>query len=103
VTVPEVPEIDLEEAEAKLRTAYAICERYLPESRDRSDILRRLGIALATFDYQHDCRTCGERFGLSRSEAEWYRQRRLTFPVRCRPCLVSRRKVRSAPTTTEAP
>lgn len=98
-----VPEVDLEEAERKLRVAFAICERYLPESRDRSDILRRLGIALATFDYQHDCRTCGGRFSLSRPEAEWYRQRRLGLPLHCQPCRRARKLRAYRPPPPETP
>lgn len=38
------------------------------------------------------CRECGKFFEIDDKEQAWYRERDFTFPRRCKPCRINRRK-----------
>lgn len=84
-------------AVAQLRAASLIVEQYVPAGTARTDLLRRLGLLIADMEGcpTRDCRTCSIRFGLSRGEASFYRDRGLTLPTHCRQCRAKRRSERS--------
>lgn len=84
-------------AAEQLRTAFHTIEEHAPNGPDRVDLMRRLGLMIAAMEGipAQNCRTCNARFGLSRTEVLFYRQRGLTFPRHCKACRVERREKRA--------
>jgi hypothetical protein len=90
---------DLVRAE-RLRVAADLIEQFAPindhrERRDRTDILRRLGLLIAGLERAEDraiCRRCQVTFAFSPS---WFAQRGLSAPRHCDDCRSRRRRERA--------
>jgi hypothetical protein len=83
----------------QLRVAAALVERFAPDSdqrqrRDRTDILRRLGLLVAGLE-RHQiravCRHCEREFFF---DAAWFDARNMSRPTHCNPCRLARRQER---------
>jgi hypothetical protein len=62
--------------------------------RVRTSVLHKLGLMIAALERvpPRDCRTCGQRFGFSAAEIEFYRKRSLPLATHCRHCRKARRQ-----------
>jgi hypothetical protein len=89
---------DLARAE-QLRKAAGLVERFAPEDdhrqrRDKTDILRRLGLLTAGLERHEDhaiCRRCQAEFAY---DISWFESRHLTAPRHCEDCRRARRQER---------
>ena len=61
-----------------------------PKSRERKSSFRSLGDT-AMPDLEITCSECNSPFTFSEREQEYYRERNLTHPKRCKPCRDARR------------
>lgn len=83
----------------QLRVAAALVEQFAPEGdqrqeRDKTDILRRLGLLVAHLERHEDravCRRCQTEFGFNPS---WFEMRHLSPPRHCAACRTARRRER---------
>jgi hypothetical protein len=83
----------------QLRAAAALVERFAPEvdhrqRRDKTDILRRLGLLVAQLERHEDravCRRCQAEFVLNPS---WFETRQMSLPRHCAACRTARRQER---------
>ena len=80
----------------ELRAAFQIVSGAAPEGADRTDVLRRLGLLIASLegDPLRLCRSCRTRFHLSAGEVRFYTKRGLSLPTHCRDCRAHRRLCR---------
>src|SRR5687767_12175479 len=81
-------------AAARLRGALAVIERDMPEGRDKTNVLRLGGMAVAALernDSRAICRRCNVQFSF---DAERFRSLRLTLPRHCYHCRQVRRAER---------
>lgn len=88
-----MPASQLHAAE-RLRDAADLVSEFMPDGRDRVDVLRRLGLAIAALT-EHEsravCRRCNQVFSYS---SVWFATRQLSVPRHCAPCRIARRKER---------
>jgi hypothetical protein len=92
--IPGTPEA-LAAAE-RLRAAAEVVAECMDEGRDRVDVLRRLGLAIANLtehDRQEICRRCGQPFSYSIAR---FNALRLSPPRHCFWCRQARRSERQA-------
>lgn len=83
----------------RLRAAAALVERFAPEAdqrqqRDKTDILRRLGLLVAGLERHEDravCRRCQAEFVFNPS---WFETRQMSVPRHCDECRMARRQER---------
>jgi hypothetical protein len=83
----------------RLRAAAALVEQFAPEvdhrqRRDKTDILRRLGLLVAGLERHEDhaiCRRCHAEFVFTPS---WFEARHLSIPRHCDACRLARRHER---------
>jgi hypothetical protein len=83
----------------QLRVAAALVEQFAPEvdhrqRRDKTDILRRLGLLMAGLERREDhaiCRRCQAEFVFNVS---WFESRGLVSPRHCDACRGARRQER---------
>lgn len=83
----------------RLRAAATLVEQFAPEAdhrqrRDKTDILRRLGLLVAGLERHEDhaiCRRCQAEFVFNVS---WFESRRLLPPRHCDACRMARRQER---------
>jgi hypothetical protein len=96
------------EAAARLRAAAEIISQCMDEGRDKTDVLRRIGIAVANLtehDAQGICRRCSKVFSFN---AERFQRQQLDPPRHCYWCRQARRAERrawsgAAPTRDQQP
>jgi hypothetical protein len=83
----------------RLRAAAALVEQFAPEAdhrqhRDKTDILRRLGLLVAQLERHEDravCRRCQTEFVFNPS---WFEVRQMSLPRHCDTCRTARRQER---------
>jgi hypothetical protein len=83
----------------RLRAAAALVEQFAPEAdhrqqRDKTDILRRLGLLVAELERHEDhaiCRRCQAEFVFNPS---WFEVRLMSLPRHCDACRTARRQER---------
>lgn len=89
---------DLPETE-RLRAAASLVEQFAPEvdhrqRRDKTDILRRLGLLVAGLERHEEhaiCRDCQAEFVFN---ASWFETRQMSVPRHCDACRMARRQER---------
>src|SRR5262245_8422960 len=80
----------------QLRVAAALVERFAPvadqwQRRDKTDILRRLGLLVAGLERRQSravCRRCQQEFSF---DATWFEARKMSTPTHCDECRLTRR------------
>jgi hypothetical protein len=82
-----------------LRAAAALVEQYAPERddrqrRDKTDILRRLGLLAAALERQEVSAICRRCQMLFRFNRPWFEIRNMTPPRHCEACRAARRSER---------
>lgn len=98
MSTPSERAADLARAE-RLRNAAALVEEFAPtndhrQQRDRTDILRRLGLLIAGLERHDDhavCRRCQAEFAY---DISWFESRNLTSPRHCEDCRRARKQER---------
>lgn len=86
-------ESQLHAAEQLLIAADMVSE-FMPDGRDRTDVLRRLGLAIAALkenDSRAMCRRCNQVFSFS---SVWFSKNGLSLPRHCAACRLTRRMER---------
>jgi hypothetical protein len=86
----------------QLRAAAQVLVRYMPAGRDRTDCLRRIGLAVANLERPDTvverCRRCAQEFSFS---PRVFELRGLSLPRHCYLCRQRRREERRASGVTD--
>ena len=93
-----MPPDDLQRATA-LREAARLVEEFAPTTdvrhiRDRTDILRRLGLIAANLERRDTASICRRCHAVFHYRAAWYEQRALSIPRHCDICRAIRKQER---------
>lgn len=94
-TIERLPPTADEIARAKgLRRAVVLIATHAAPDRARTSALYKLVLMIAALERvpPRECRTCGQRFGFSAAEIEFYQKRSAPLPTHCRNCRKARRQ-----------